>query len=116
MKKLGLLVVFLFTLFMLVGCGVSEKYAEKVNKAAEKDEHLTYTEVIEDLGDPIIDLTGDASFIGVGKSGACTWVKGCKTKEDYEAKIEAKEVYYELTIVFSDGKATKATWTERNAE
>ncbi len=109
MKKLSLLVLFLFAAFLLVGCGVSESYADKVNEAAEKDEHLTYKEVIDDLGVGTIDLT-------VLESGAVVWVKGCDDLEEAEQKYEDGKKLEALTVTFVGGKATKASWDEWTPE
>jgi len=103
MKKLSLLVLFLFAAFVLVGCGVSEKYADKVNKAAEKEEYLTYDEVIDDLGEATI-----SPILGIGD--VYIWVKGCKNLDEVEDKIDEGKELKALYIKFKDGKAVEAYW------
>ncbi len=115
MKKFTALLLVLFMALVLVGCaGVSESYAEKVNKAAEADEHLLYADVIEDLGEAQIDLAGDVPFVGV--SGICTWLKGCEDVTEAKAKVSNGETVYALTITFGGDKALSASWDEWKPE
>ena len=75
-KVLALVLVAAMLCIALASCGkISESYAKKINKAAEKDEHYTYTEVMEDLGDNAVDIT-------LLKSGVIIAVKGCETLDE----------------------------------
>ena len=96
--------------FGLTACGsVSQGYADKINKAyatETKDDDLTYEQVLKDLGDPAINITG--SFSVIKATGACTWYKGCKTVEDKNKKLEeGKNVDY-IIVTFLNGTATGA--------
>ena len=97
--------------FALASCGnISESYAEKINKAAEKGEHYSYADVKDDLGDNAIDIT-----IGVGdsfKSGVIVAVKGCETVEDVQAKIDEGKTVKGIVVVIALGKAASASYKE----
>ena len=97
--------------FALASCGnISESYAEKINKAAEKGEHYSYADVKDDLGDNAIDIT-----IGVGdsfKSGVIVAVKGCETVEDVQAKIDEGKTVKGIVVGIALGKATSAAYKE----
>ena len=110
MKKLSLLVLFLLAAFVLVGCGVSEKYADKVNKAAEEKEYFTYEEIVDDLGDPTYKVGGDLGVFD--ENGIYVWVKGCDSLEEVKEKEEAGKELKAITITFFGGKATKAEYSE----
>jgi hypothetical protein len=111
MKK----VLYLFTmfsfLFLFAGC-VSERYANKVNKAAKNNEHYSYSEVIDDLGDATIDATAGGKYA----TGIAVWVKGCDDLEEAHEKYEDGKKLYSLTITFTAGKAVSATWSEWQPE
>lgn len=90
----------------LASCGkISESYAKKINKAAEKDEHYTYDEVMEDLGDNAVDIT----FL---KSGVIVAVKGCESLDDIKDKIDDGKTVKGIVITVVAGKATSATYKE----
>lgn len=112
MKKLLSLLLVLGLALVLVGCGsVSQNYADKVNKKAEDEKYLTYDQVMKDLGkNPISDLTAEG--FGVGRSGAVTWAKGCKSADDYDKKLDAGKTVKTITVTFLNGKATAASYNE----
>ena len=90
----------------LASCGnISESYAKKINKAAEKDEHYTYDEVVEDLGDNAVDIT----FL---KTGVIVAVKGCESIDDIQAKIDDGKTVKGIVVSIVAGKATSATYKE----
>ena len=90
--------------FVLSACGnISESYAKKVNLAAENDEHYTYTQVLEDLGEDAIDIT-------ILKSGVIVAVKGCASVEDISAKIDAGEEVKGIVVTVLAGKAISASY------
>ena len=104
--------------FSLASCfsNVSEKYAEKVEKAAEAKEHLTYEEVLEDLGDDAIDITVDlGTFLG-GRSGVILAFKGCKTFDDVKEKVEGGKEIEGLMVAIGAGKAEEAEYDSIDAE
>ena len=111
MKKiLSLALLLALTLMMLVSCGnISESYAKKINNAAEKGEHYTYEEVLEDLGDDAVDAT----FL---KSGLIIAVKGCDSVEDIEEKLEDGKTLKGIVVTVAVGKATFAEYKEINEE
>ncbi len=118
MKKLAKLLSIALTLVLcasiFVGCSkVSQSYADKINEAAEKDEHVTYEQVMKDLGDGAIDVT--VELLGQ-RSGAITAVKGCKTAEEAQAKIESGDAYEYIVITIVNGKATAAEYEKVEAK
>ena len=111
------IISFLLACVLMVGCALTlascskatESYANKINKAAEKDKHYTYDEVMKDLGDEAIDFT-----FGTG-IGTVMAVKGCSEWEDIEEKLEKDETVKGIVIVFNfQKKATKAEYREIN--
>lgn len=108
----------IFTMFLalvlLVGCNISQSYADKINKAAEKDEHIEYSEVIKKLGeDNIVDLTAEVLGFRVG---VVIGVKGLDDKEALEEKIEAGEKVEGIIVTIANGKAMSAKYGEINAD
>ena len=90
----------------LASCGkISESYAKKINKAAEADEHYTYDQVKEDLGDNAVDIT-------ILKSGVIIAVKGCETLDEIEDKLDDGKTVKGIVITVVAGKATSATYKE----
>lgn len=111
MKKIvSLALVLVLALAMLVSCGnISESYANKINKAAEKGEHYTYAQVKEDLGDEAVDVT----FMG---SGVIIAVKNCTSLEDLEKMIEEDKDIKGIVVTIAAGKATAAKYGEINED
>lgn len=108
MKRKGLLAgIALAFALMLSGC-VSEGYVGKVEKASEKGERLTYSEVVKDLGEATIKggVTGDFA------TGVFVWIKGCDSVEEANEKLEAGKKVEALYITFTAGKAVSASWEE----
>ena len=110
MKKiisLALACVLLFgCMLALASCGnISESYAKKINKAAEEDEHYTYDEVVEDLGDNAIE-------IAILKTGVIVAVKGCETVEDIQAKLDDGKTVKGIVVAVAAGKAVSAEYKE----
>lgn len=94
----------------LASCGkISESYAKKINKAAEADEHYTYDQVKEDLGDNAVDIT-------ILKSGVIIAVKGCETLDEIEDKLDDGKTVKGIVITVVAGKATSATYKEITEE
>ncbi|MCQ2771946.1 MAG: hypothetical protein MJ238_01545 [Bacilli bacterium] len=114
MKKTTKIVFAALSAFMLAGCGISEGYADKVNKAAksesEKDDY-SYDKCIKDLGDPTID-----GYVALVKSGVCIWVSGCKNAEEVSKKQEDGKKLKSLTITFVGGKATAAVYSDNYSD
>jgi len=107
MKKikflLGLFVCAVAALGLCSCFGVSQMYADKINKAAEKDEHITYSEVLETLGDEAVDITAL-------KTGVIVAVKGCDSLEDIKEKIDNEEDVKGIVVTVVLGKATSASY------
>lgn len=94
----------------LASCGkISESYAKKINKAAEADEHYTYDQVKEDLGDNAVDIT-------ILKSGVIIAVKGCETLDEIEDKLDDGKTVKGIVITVVAGKATSAIYKEITEE
>lgn len=95
-------------LVLLAGCNISQSFADKVNKAAEKDDHYTYAEVIEKLGkDNVVDLT--IEVVGY-RSGVVIGVKGLSDKEELEKKFDEGKEVPGIVIFIENGKAIKAEY------
>ncbi len=93
-------------LVSLASCSkVSQSYADKINKAAKDGEALTVEQVQKDLGD-------EAQSYLVLNSGVIVAVKGVKTKEDLEKKIEEEDNVEGLIVTCVLGKATAAAYED----
>ena len=66
--------VALFALFTLVGCaGINADFAAEINEKAKVDEHYTYGDLIDKLGDPTVDISSNlGGLIGVSGIGPKT--------------------------------------------
>ena len=114
MKRFLKALVAVFAIGALAGCSkVSEKYAEKINVAEAKNEPLLYSEVLDDLGQPHVDLT--ATLFG-STNGWATWYKGYDSAEEADAAYEAGKTVAYITITVSDNKATNAEYGEKTKE
>ena len=82
---------------------VSAAYAEKVQKAADSNEHFTLAQVKEDLGDEAIELT-------VLGNGVVIAVKGCTSVEEIQAKLESGENVEGIIIGIALNKAVSAAY------
>lgn len=112
--KLSSLVLLLVCLATLVGCSkISQGYADKINKAADKNEHITYEEVKDALGD-------ESVFVGVellgSANGVVIAVKGCDSLEDIEAKVKEGKTVKGISIVIANNKAISAEYAEISEE
>lgn len=110
-KKFSLIGIFLFTLVMLTSC-FSQSYVDKINeKAADKDPY-TYKEVLSELGTPVIN--GVVSIGDKNESGIVVFVKGCKTMDEVEDKIDGGKKVKVISVTFFAGKAKSANYFETN--
>ncbi len=99
---------------LLVGCvlsmascsKVSESYAEKINKAADKDKHYTVDKVLKDLGDEAID----DFYLPLLKSGIIMAVKGCDDYDDIKEKWDEGKEVKGIVITIAGDKAIKAEY------
>ena len=112
MKKSVRLISFLLLLatlcLCLASCGkISQRYATKLNKAAQNEEHYTYDEVLEDLGDYAVDLTNPITHTGI-----IVAVEGCKTLDDIKDLYDARQKAEGLMITVLAGKVMSATYKE----
>ncbi len=115
-KKLLTLVTSLtliFTLF-LTGCGVSQKMADDINSKAVRSEGYTYEQLIKDYGEPLLNYVAQGNLGGweLQATGLVGFVKGCKTKEELDAKYEKGETVYTVYVTVAFGKVKKATYEE----
>lgn len=94
------------SVFALCSCSnISDAYAKKINDAAEKGEHYTYEQVLEDLGENAVDIT----FL---KGGVIIAVDGCKSVDDITEKLDNDETVKGIVVTLLAGKATKAVYKE----
>lgn len=110
MKKsiriIAIAVVAVMLCMALASCSnISESYAEKVNKAADKDEHYTLKEVKEDLGDEAVELT-------LLDTGVVIAVKGCNSVDDIKEQLDEGKTVKGIIVTILAGKATAAKYTE----
>lgn len=114
--KLSMLsLVALFTLFTLVGCaGINADFAVEIENKAKSEEHYTYDELVEILGEPTINVSGSVSLPGVEikPTGIVQWSKGCSNKDALDAALEAGKTVPTLRVTFANGKATGAEYEE----
>ncbi|MBR6071256.1 MAG: hypothetical protein IKP77_00305 [Acholeplasmatales bacterium] len=119
MKKIRRILISLALVFValitLASCSkVSQSYVDKVNKAAEKEEYVTYETAKKDIGDECFDLT-------VLGSGVLVAVKGYKndiTWEQLDEKLDNldKDTKISCIIVVSVlGKCTSAIYVTGTA-
>ena|SRR5574344_2971258 len=94
LKFTGIFALIFLCLTMLISCGsVSQKYADKVNKAVEDEKTLTVEQVRKDLGT-------ETSGLLVAGAGVLVW----QTTKDKTTKT--------LSITFLKNAATKAVYLE----
>ena len=106
MKKILALILALSLVFMLASCGkISESYAKKINAAADKGDHYTYDQVVEDLGDNAVEI----AFLGTGVVIA---VKGCESIDDIKEKIDDGKTVKGIVVTMLANKAMSATYKE----
>ena len=108
MKKLFVFFALLCAVVGLSGCSkVSASYAEKINVAAAKEEHITYAEVMEALGDEAQDYT--VTILG-STNGVIYAIKGVTNKEEFEELRESDKDTECLIITIINNKATAAKY------
>ena len=106
MKKLFAILVALVLVVSLTSCSkVSQKYADKVNEAAEAGECYTLAQVKEDLGDEAIEI-----IVPVINTGVVIAVKGCESYDEIEAKLDEGKETKGIIIVIAGGEAKSAEY------
>ncbi len=116
---LGLALAFVAVITLASCSNVSESYANKVTKAAEKGENITYTQVVADLGNECFDVT--VGKTDEAKTGFILGVKGYTndmTKEELVAKLQeanADTKFEYLLVVVALGKCTGARYLSGTA-
>ncbi len=106
MKKFYAILVALVLVLSLTSCSkVSQKYADKVNKAAEAGECYTLTQVKEDLGDEAIEI-----IVPVINTGVVIAVKGCESYDEIKAKLDEGKETKGIIIVIAGGEAKSAEY------
>lgn len=113
-KRMSLFAVLFIFVLTLASCSkVSQKYADKINEAAEAGEHYTYEQVKEDLGD-------EAVWIGLevlgSANGVIVAVKGCESVDEIEDKLDEGKTVKGITIVITNSKAISAKYSEITEE
>ena len=91
--------------------GIEKPNIQCVEKAEDK-KNYTYEEVMKKLGDEAINGTIEVAGYRVG---VIIGVKGIKTKEDLQAKIDAGEDVEGIVVTIANGKATAARYGKINA-
>ena len=106
MKKIFAILVALVLVVSLASCSkVSQKYADKVNKAAEAGECYTLAQVKEDLGDEAIEV-----IVPVINTGVVIAVKGCESYDEIKAKLDEGKETKGIIIVIAGGEAKSAEY------
>lgn len=111
LKLTGIISLCLLMVLTLTGCKVTEKNAEKIQKAADNKEPYTIAEVEKMLGEPVLKLDV------VGNGGAI-WVKGYKEadSEKLQKDIEDGKTLKGIVTVYLGGKCVAASYEEIDAE
>jgi len=105
-KILALALLVVMCLTVLTACSnISQAYADKINKAAEKDKPLTYSEVLEDLGDNAIDIV-----VPIINTGVIIAAQGCESLEDLNAKLDEGKTVKGIVVTIAGGEAVKAEY------
>ncbi|MBS1477061.1 MAG: hypothetical protein HP024_03845 [Acholeplasmatales bacterium] len=112
-KALGVVIASGAVVATLASCSnVTQDYADKIVEKAEDKKNYTYEEVMKKLGDEAINGTIEVAGYRVG---VIIGVKGIKTKEDLQAKIDAGEDVEGIVVTIANGKATTARYGKINA-
>lgn len=105
-KRLSLFAVVVAFVLTLASCSkVSQKYADKINKAAEEGEAYTLAQVKEDLGDEAIEI-----IIPVINTGVVIAVKGCESYDEIKAQLEEGKETKGIVVVITGGQAASAEY------
>ncbi len=110
MKKTIRIVSLMLVMVLLCGAMFScskatEKYADKINEAAEEDKHISLADVKDDLG--------DEALVSVAMGGGWIYaVKGCESKADVKALLEEGDTVEGIVIKIFDNKAISAEFRE----
>ena len=109
-KVFALVLVAVVCLSIFTACSnISQAYADKINVAAAKDEHLDYLDVLNDLGENAIDIT-------IAKTGVIIAAQGCTSLEELNAKLEAGETVKGIVVTLFAGKALSAEYKVLSSE
>lgn len=112
-KALGAIIASGAVVVSLASCSnVTQDYANKIVEKANDEKNYTYEEVMKKLGDEAINGTIEVAGYRVG---VVIGVKGIKTKEDLQAKIDAGEDVEGIVVTIANGKATTARYGKINA-
>ena len=112
-KALGAVIASGAVVVSLASCSnVTQDYADKIVEKANDSKNYTYEEVMKKLGDEAINGTVEVAGYRVG---VIIGVKGIKTKEDLQAKIDAGEDVEGIVVTIANGKATTARYGKINA-
>lgn len=112
-KALGVVIASGAVVASLASCSnVTQDYADKIVEKAEDKKNYTYEEVMKKLGDEAINGTIEVAGYRVG---VIIGVKGIKTKEDLQTKIDAGEDVEGIVVTIANGKATTARYGKINA-
>ncbi len=96
--------------FTTASCShATESYANKINDEAKDDdgEYITYEKAKKALGKECIDLT--VTVLG-SSNGALVAVKGCKSTDDIQKKIDDGEEVKGIVITVLNNNCTSAVY------
>ena len=113
-KRFSLVALLLVAVLSLASCKGLEGLADDINKAAEDGEAMTYSQVMDELGDDVINYTADVPV--VGRNGVLIKVKGCANWEEINEKLEAGKTVKGIVVTVIGGKATAAEYREITPE
>ena len=114
-KLSAISLIALVMLFTLASCaGINADFAVEIENKAAAEEHYTYDELVEKLGEPTINVSGAISLPGVEikPTGIVQCSKGCADKEAYNQALEVGKTVPTLYVTFLNGKAMSAEYKE----
>ena len=109
-KVIGIASILCAFAFTTASCShATESYANKINDEAKDDDgkYITYEKAKKALGNECIDLT--ATVLG-STNGVLIAVKGCKTSDDIQKKIDAGEEVKGIYILVVNNNCTSASY------
>ncbi len=109
-KAVGILGVASVVAFGAASCSnATQKYADKINEEAKDDDkvYITYEQAKKKLGKECIDIT---IAIGDSRNGVLVAVKGCKSSEEIQTKIDNGEDVEGIYITVLNSNCISASY------
>ncbi len=110
LKVVGIASILSAFAFTTASCSnATQSYADKINNEAKDDDnkYITYEQAKKKLGKECIDIT---VAIGDSRNGVLVAVKGCKSKEEIQAKIDNGDTVEGIYIVVLNSNCTNASY------